>query len=140
MIESVSISGNRSISTNAGIYGIATFMFVTSAWAFDRLLRQHKQLHSQTRSESLYVLTGSALTASIGLLCNLLLPLTDNYSLVWVGPASSLFFVGFIVYTIIAGHLFDIRVIIKRTLLYSMLLGGITAGYSAVEHVLTEDL
>ncbi len=140
MIGSVSISGNRSISTQFGIYGIAFFMFATSAWAFGRLLRQHKQLHGQTRTQSLYVLTGSALTAITGLICNLLLPITGNYALVWVGPTSSLLFVGFIVYAIIAGHLFDIRIIIKRTLLYSFLLAGIAAGYSGVEHLLTRAL
>jgi len=140
VIDAVDISGNRAIATTAGVWVIALFMFVTSCWAFGRLLAQHAQLHGVARAQSRYVLTGSALTAVIGLICNLLLPLLGNYSLVWLGPASSLFFVGFTVYSIIAHHLFDIRLIIKRTLVYTLLLAGIGAGYSIVESSLTEAL
>jgi hypothetical protein len=140
VIESVNLSGNRFIATSGGITAIALFMVVAAAWAFGRLLRQHRGLHGEARAQSRYVLAGSAFTAALGLLCNLLLPLQGNYALVWLGPASSLCFVGFVVYAIVAQRLFDIRVIIQRTLLYSMLLAGITAGYSAVEHVLTQAL
>lgn len=66
--------------------------------------------------------------------------LQSSCSRLWLGPASSLFFVAFSVYAIIAEHLFDIRIIIKRTLLYSLLLAGIAAGYSGVEYLLTEAL
>lgn len=140
VIGSVSLTGNRSIETHAGIFLIALFMIVTSVWAFGRLVRQHLRLHGVPRAQSLYVLTGSAVTAILGLICNLLLPLLGHYDLVWLGPVSSLFFVGFTVYAIIAEHLFDIRIIIKRTLLYSLLLAGIAGGYSGVEYLLTEAL
>ncbi len=140
VIRSVDIAGNRAIATNAGIYVIAFFMLTTSVWAFATLWRQHAGLDGVTREQSRYVLTGSALTATIGLVCNLLLPILNNYSYVWLGPTSSLFFVGFTVYAIIAHHLFDIRLIIKRTVLYALLLAGISAGYSVVEFTLTEAL
>ena len=140
VIQTVDISGNRSIVTSAGVSAIAVFMLVTSLWAFGSLLRQHTRLRGIARAQSGYVLTGSALTAVIGLICNLLLPLLGNYSLVWLGPTASLFFVGFIVYSIIAQHLFDIRIIIKRTLVYTILLTAIGAGYSIVETGLTEAL
>jgi hypothetical protein len=138
VIRTISLSGNRSIDTTPGLYLIALFMLGTSAWAFGTFLKHHSTLRAGAREQSRYVLAGSALTAVTGLVCNLLLPLLHNYSLVWLGPASSIFFVSFIVYAIIAHRLFDIRLIIKKTLLYSLLLAAIGAAYGIVEHTLTE--
>jgi hypothetical protein len=87
-----------------------------------------------------YVLTSMTVTTVVGLSCNLVLPLFDNYTLVWLGPASSLVFVASTVYSIVREHLFDIRLVIKRTLVYSLLLAGIAGGYSAVEYLLKEVL
>ncbi|MBV9468256.1 MAG: hypothetical protein JOZ57_03365, partial [Abitibacteriaceae bacterium] len=89
VIQTVTVSGNRSITTGGGIYAIALFMVVTSVWAFGRLARQHTLLRDIERAQSRYVLTGSAVTALTGLLCNLLLPLLHNYAWVWLGPTSS---------------------------------------------------
>lgn len=93
------------------------------------------------REQSRYVLAGLGLATVSGLICNLLLPvLLHDYRLVWLGPASSLFFVAFSVYAIIAHHLFDIRLIIRKTLVYSLLVATVGAGYSLAEHSLTEFL
>jgi hypothetical protein len=138
VIRAVEITSQRAIITGPGLYLIALFMVSSSTWAFGRLLRQHRQLLGVAREQSRYVLAGASLTAIIGLICNLFLPLTGNYALVWLGPASSVFFVGFTVYAIVATHLFDIRIIIKRTLVYAILLAGISIGYGMVEDLLKE--
>jgi hypothetical protein len=140
VIHEVYLSGGRSIETAPGIYLIAAFMIVTSLWAFGTFAWHHGSLHRVAREQSRWVLVGSALTAGIGLVCNLFLPLLGNYSLVWLGPVSTLFFVGFSIYAIVAHHLFDIRLIIKKTLVYSLLIAAIGAGYSVVEHGLTQFL
>lgn len=140
VIRAVDITGNRAILTHFGIYAIAAFMIVTSGWAFGNFVRGFRYLHGLARSQTHYVLAGAALTAIIGLICNLLLPLLGNYALVWLGPTSSLFFVAFSVYAIVAHHLFDIRIIIKRTVLYTLLLAGIGAGYSIIESMLSDTL
>jgi hypothetical protein len=140
VIRSIDLSGHRSIETAPGVYLIAAFMVVSSLWAFSTFAWHHSSLHRVAREQSRWVLTGSALTASIGLVCNLFLPLLGNYSLVWLGPVSTLFFVGFSIYAIVAHRLFDIRLIIKKTLVYSLLVAAIGAGYSGVEHGLTEVL
>jgi hypothetical protein len=133
VIRSVNLSSNRSIDTTPGVYLIALFMLGSSFWAFGTFLWHHRKQQRSAREQSRYVLAGSALTAIIGLVCNLLLPLLHNYSLVWLGPASSLFFVGFTVYAIVTQRLFDIRIVIKRTLVYTLLLAAIAGGYSAKE-------
>src|SRR5262249_39239710 len=90
------------------------------------------------RQQALYVLCGSGLTALFGIIFNLGFPLFGDYRFVWLGPACTVFFVGGTVYSIVAHHLFDIRLVIKRTAVYSLLLAGISGGYSAVEYLLTE--
>lgn len=140
VIRSVNLSGSHSLETTIGVYAVAFFMLAATLWAFGTFAWHHSALHRVAREQSRWVLTGSALTASIGLACNLFLPLMGHYTLVWLGPVSTLFFVGFSIYAIVAHHLFDIRLIIKRTLVYSLLVAAIGAGYSGIEHLLTQTL
>jgi hypothetical protein len=140
VIRSVNLSGSHSLETTTGVYAIAFFMLATTFWAFGTFARHHSSLHRVAREQSRWVLTGSALTAGIGLTCNLFLPLLGHYALVWLGPVSTLYFIGFSIYAIVAHHLFDIRLIIKRTLVYSLLVAAIGAGYSGIEHLLTQTL
>jgi uncharacterized protein YacL len=140
VIRSVDLASNHSLETTTGVYAITLFMLITTLWAFGTFAWRHTALHRVAREQSRWVLTGSALTASIGLTCNLFLPLLGHYVLVWLGPVSTLFFVGFSIYAIVAHHLFDIRLIIKRTLVYSLLVAAIGAGYSGIEHLLTQTL
>lgn len=138
VIRGIDFAGPRSINTNPGIYAIALFMVVTSLWAFATFVGHLVDLNRVVRTQAHYVLTGSALTAVIGLICNLLFPLLHNYSYVWLGPTSSLFFVGFSVYAIVAHHLFDIRIIIKKSLVYGILLAAIGVGYHIIQSLLTD--
>jgi hypothetical protein len=140
VIRAVELEGDRRILTNPGIYAFALFMFVVPASAFATFFHNYSGLHGVEKDQVHYVLLGSAVTAVCGLAFNLVLPLLGNYGWVWAGPASSLFLVGFTVYAIVTRQLFDIRLVIKRTLVYSLLLAAIAGGYSAVEYVLTETL
>lgn len=139
VIEAVDIT-RRSIATSWGYNAVASFMLLTTVLAFGQLLRQHDALRGIERAQSRYVLSGAALTAVIGLIFNLFFPLLGNYRYVGIGPIGSLFFASFSVYAIVAVHLFDIRIIIKRTLVYTLLLTAIGVGYTVTEHLLTEGL
>jgi hypothetical protein len=85
----IPLSGHRSLETTPGIYLIALFTVVSPVWAFAHFVRLHSSLHRVARDQSRCVLTGSALTAILGLACNLFLPLAHKYSWVWLGPVSS---------------------------------------------------
>ena len=140
VIGAVELEPARRIVTHFGLYPISVFLFVTVLGAMRFLLRSLATNQGKERMQARYVLTGMAVTASLGLFCNLVLPLAGNYALVWLGPASSLVFVGCSVYSIVREHLFDIRIVIKKTLVYSLLLAAIAGGYSAVEYVMKEAL
>lgn len=138
VIRSVTLDGHRLIVTGSGVFIIAAFMFITTASAFLNFYRGYPLLHRIEREQLHYVLFGSIVTALCGLTFNLLLPLADNYDFVWIGPASSLVFVGSTVYAIITRRLLDVRIVIKRTLVYSLLLAGIAGSFSLLELLLTE--
>lgn len=140
VIRSVNLTDHRGIETTMGIYLIAIFMIVTTGCAFLALYRSYAVIHRLAREQLNYVLFGSIVTAICGLGFNLVFPLVGNYGFVWVGPASSLIFVGFTVYAIITRRLFDIRIVIRKTLVYSLLIAGIGAGFSLVEALITEAL
>lgn len=131
VIDSVDLAGGRRIITTGGLYIFAALVAGTLAWAFLTLWRSYVRSRGEARNQMRYVLLGMALTALCGLSTNLLLPLVGDYRYVWIGPASSLFFVSLTVYAIATQRLFDIRLLIKRTLVYTLLLGGLIALYSA---------
>lgn len=131
VIGSVELAGERRIITTGGLYVLAAFLFGTLGRAFLLLWRTYVRSRGEARNQMRYVLAGMALTALCGLATNLALPLAGDYRLVWAGPTSSLFFVSLTVYAIVTQRLFDIRLLLKRTLVYTLLLGGLIALYSA---------
>lgn len=140
VIKAIELLPERRIVTDWGLYPIAAFIFATVLGAIRSLLHSMKVAHGKERMQARYVLAGMSVTATLGLICNLILPLANVYVLVWLGPASSLVFVASTVYSIVRERLFDIRIVIKRTLVYSLLLAGIAGGYSGIEFILKETL
>ena len=61
---------------------------------------------------------GIVLAGLTGILFNLILPAFGDYSLIWIGPASSLLLVITLSYSILRGKLFDIRWAIARVMAY----------------------
>ena len=80
---------------------------------------------------------GILLSGIIGILFNLILPALGNYTLIWVGPASSILLVVTLTYSILRGKLFDIRGAIARIMAYSaaVFLISISLGWGVAWYV-----
>ena len=80
---------------------------------------------------------GILLAGIIGILFNLILPALGNYTLIWVGPASSILLVVTLTYSILHGKLFDIRGAIARIMAYSaaVFLISISLGWGVAWYV-----
>ena len=80
---------------------------------------------------------GILLAGIIGILFNLILPALGNYTLIWVGPASSILLVVTLTYSILRGKLFDIRGAIARIMAYSaaVFLISISLGWGVAWYV-----
>ena len=91
-------------------------------WGFVNLISQYRQSTGRQKMQIRYVMAGTGIAALFGSYFNLLRPWFGDTSLMWLGPPFSLFMIGFIAYAIIKHRLMDIRLILSRTIVYSLLL------------------
>ncbi len=90
--------------------------------AFINLLRRYRRLEGKEKMQVRYVLLGTSLATAFGVYFNLLLPAFGRTELMWLGPPFTVLLVGFVSYAIIRHRLMDIRILLSRTIVYSVLL------------------
>lgn len=112
------------------VYGLTLLLLMGSGISF--LVHGLRSSYGKEKSQIVFILFGLAIAAGIGVFCNLILPLTGSYSLVAVGPTGSLFFIIATAYAILHHKLFDIRLILARTLGYGLALIALAAMYGLV--------
>ncbi len=79
-----------------------------------------------------YMIFGLALFIVTALLFSSIIPLfTESYVTVALAPVSSLFFIGFTSYAIIKHRLMDIRMVVARSVSYSLLLLALAGFYTS---------
>ncbi len=110
-----------------GVYFLASITIATVV-----LIRKYFIVKSSQKSQIIYVLSGILATVTLGVVANVVLPLLGNALFINFTPLSTIFITGFTSYAIIAHHLFDIRVIIRRTVVYSVLLLFVLVAYALV--------
>lgn len=88
-----------------------------------------RQSRGRTRAQMLYLISGIACFIGAFVLFDVLLPIVDIYQLNLLGPASSLIFTILVAVAIVRHQLLDIRVVIQRSLVYSILLGCVVGIY-----------
>lgn len=91
-------------------------------WPFLHLYEKYRLSESTQRMQIRYVLSGTLISTLLGATFNLILPLAGNYRLIWLGPPFTIIMISFITYAITKYRLLDIKVIAKRTIVYSVLL------------------
>jgi len=79
---------------------------------------------------------GYLLSCVLGVFFNLLLPGFGNYQLIWIGPIASSFYVGATAYGIIRHRLFDIRIVVARSVGYLLAVLAIGTVYGSVAFTL----
>lgn len=122
-------------SLNA-IYPI--FVFLYFAWALSLLYSKYRRSSGNERSQILYVLIGLSVSLVGGFLTNSIsFYIVGDYRFAKYGPYPTLFFALAIFYAIVAHRLFDIRVIIKRTVIFAGLSAFTLSVYAVIVFVLT---
>ncbi|HEY5594489.1 MAG TPA: ATP-binding protein [Nitrospiria bacterium] len=99
-------------------------------WGFLHLLTRYRESTGRERMQIRYVVAGTGVAAVFGSYFNLWLPWIGNTNLMWLGPQFSLFMIAFIFYAIVKHRLMDIRLILSRTIVYSLLLGSTLVLYT----------
>ena len=120
------------ITNNAGLalYGLVLISLLARSIYLLFASRKYSPVRERNLTNTIIISFTAALL--IGLFFNLILPLIHIYDYVVIGPIGSLVLVGGTAYTIIRHKLFDIKLIIARSIAYVASLGAFAAVYGFV--------
>ncbi|HUA13104.1 MAG TPA: ATP-binding protein [Candidatus Sulfotelmatobacter sp.] len=140
VIQSVTISGSSSTVTTSFIYWLFVFYVAYSlALLLVIIFKKRKETHlvSQKRQVSI-VSWGIILYAVLAVISNVLLPLViNNWSSSRLGPAFTLILSGMVAYAIVRHRLFDIRLIIARSIAYLLALATLAGAFTLIASSIT---
>lgn len=108
------------------------FFILYFFFAIKNLLSLYRQSGNTAKDQIKYMFIGLVISALFGIFFDTVLPLIGLPQYGSLGPLSTFIFIVSTTYAIIAHHLFDIRIIIKRAIVYTVLLGFTFAIYSAI--------
>lgn len=113
------------------IFALTTALFIIASLYL--LFSRYKKISGIRKSQFEFLIVGVLGSTLLIFLTNFVLVVGfANTSLLFMGPTFTLVFVVATSYSIVAHHLFDIRVIIKRTVVYSVLLAFVLVSYAIV--------
>jgi signal transduction histidine kinase len=92
-------------------------------------LRKYQHETSHYRGQVGLYTFGLLINSLPGVTSNLLLPMFHNYRYVWVGPLATFAYVLAAAYAIVRYRLFDIRLVVARSLGYILTIGLLVGGY-----------
>ncbi len=117
-------------------YNILNLVILVTLLIF--LFVSYRRSKGTARSQAFFLFLGFFIFFVVNLVVNVVIPIiTATNQLARYGSFASAFFVGFTAYAIVAHHLFDIRVIIRRTVVYTGLLAFALGTYSMVIYFFT---
>lgn len=139
---------DRSEAVRAGIhvtaYGPLFPLYVAHAVAFLlaaiwQSFRRDRSLPGLARQQLDWVGTGIVATALVSVAANAVLPYVwGDFRFIHVGTLSTIFFLGAVAYAAVFRHLFDIRVVVRATLVFALLVGFALELYQAAVEALAK--
>jgi signal transduction histidine kinase len=115
-------------------FGFLVMFLAFIAAAFFNFYRKYASLTQLERAQVKLISLGIAVSSFIGLILNVVLPLmVGSWASSHFGPVITVFFVGTIAYTIIRHRFMDIRLVVARSVAYTLLLLtlGLLYGFAA---------
>lgn len=120
----------RELHFNGGFYAHSAVTIVFFLFSFYNLLKKHNRASGITKVQLKYFYLGALLTCLTGLFFNALLPSIGNANLNWIGPAGTTFLVGFTSYAIVKHRMMDIRMVVARSVAYTLLVAAMAGFYA----------
>lgn len=139
LVSQVQVGVINSVSLHPIGYGAYTAVFLVylalASWLLFKKITTAKDRHH--RRQLSYIAGSAAFGMCFGAFFNLILPLFNNYYLIWVGPLCGIPVVVIVFYAIMRHSLFDIRSAVIRSVTYSMVLLSMTVFYFGVAFLLS---
>ena len=93
------------------------------AWSFLILISNQKKYVGIVRAQSRYIYIGAASASTVAMITNLLLPWYNMFVVNWLGQVATFLWVSFTSYAIIKYRLMDIRIVVRKTVIYLLSAG-----------------
>ena len=107
----------------------SAYISVYFAWPLFNLFRKYRVAIGILRSQLRYMLFGTAASVLFGMFFNLVMPWIGDFRFNWMGQVTTLIMVFSVSYAILKYRLMDIRMVIKRSTIFSGIVIIITAVY-----------
>jgi signal transduction histidine kinase len=123
----------KEITLNRGPYFLyGAYIMICFAGMFSSILQKLRVSRGIDRTQTQILFWGTFSSALLGMLFNLILPGLGNYKLIWIGPLNTAIYVAAIAYGIIKHKLFDVRLVVARSLAYLASLVTVAALYGFI--------
>ncbi|MFH0864093.1 MAG: ATP-binding protein [Candidatus Gottesmanbacteria bacterium] len=112
------------------VYGLIISFF--AVWATLNFFRSYKRERGLAKAQLRYLFFGAFFFSLIPIILDVVFPvLLKNSQFIWFSPIAATFLVGFTSYAIIKHRLMDIRLVVARSVAYSLLILIIGVFYAA---------
>lgn len=119
---------NTIVINQIGFFAYAVFFSMMFGLSYTTLIRLYiSRKNAILRTQVLYVLLGLLVASIPALITNLAIPLLGNVELIWLGPIFSIIFVFSVTVSIVKHRLFDIQLIIARTIAYLLSVSAVAS-------------
>ena len=105
------------------------FLLITLLYCALRVAVTYRGSGSQKRKQIVYIDTGFIIAILGGVIFDAILPLKGEFRFYTLGPQFSIFLAIFSAYAILKHQLLDIKIVIQKGLIYTILLGAIVFVY-----------
>ncbi|MFH1309927.1 MAG: ATP-binding protein [Candidatus Omnitrophota bacterium] len=113
-------NGTRGFSYGPGHILFDLQFSIVFAWAFFRFWKRYKTSVGLSKKRLRYILVGTLIGVLLAGITNVVMPWLGRFELLWLGPILTLSWLVCVVYAIIRYHLLDIRIVIARALVFSL--------------------
>ncbi len=133
-VHSITITNTLNIATpeKPGYYFYAAYFSGFFLFAYIAFLRRIHHLKGLGRTQEKYIFYGVLFGSFLALLSNLSLPLYGIRTFIWLGPFFSLIFPSAVTVAIVRHRLFNIRLVLARSVGYILTIASLAVVYGLV--------
>lgn len=133
------VSGEEKIIVFGKLYILySLFISIFFIWAYINLLIRRYKSTGLFRVQISYVFWGTFLASTLGMITNLILPTFGIFYLNWAGQILSLIMVIFIAYAIVVHRLLDIKLALRRSIVYLFSILAVAVPASGVLYLVNQ--